>query len=96
MIIVCAVLATLVGPPKTGSGTAFAADSVTISAALLDSFFVRFDSLEMDLRITRVNLDKMTELAGDQGSAWDSFFKKWYVWGGLFAVGFGAGYYATR
>ncbi len=85
-----------VSPLKTGLGTAYGVDSVTVSASLLDSFFVRFDSLEMELKIKGVNLEKMTGLAESQDSAWDSLFSKWYVWGGFLVVGFGAGYYVGR
>lgn len=83
-------------PLKIESGTACAADSVTISVGLLDSFIVRFDSLDMELKIAQVNIDKMEALAKEQDSAWDSLFNKWYVWGGFFVLGFGTGYYAGR
>jgi len=96
MSIGCAVLMMQVNQQQIGLGIACAADSVTVSSSLLDSFIVQFDSLDMELKIARVNLEKMTALAAESDAASDSFFSKWYVWGGFYVLGVGTGYYIWK
>ena len=76
--------------PRIDYGTVYGADSVTVSATLLDSTVAYIDRLEYRLDLVTVERDSALAVLGMKEPPLalpDSFWRKWYVWATLYGLG---------